>query len=349
MRTDLFMAALTAALLAAGAARAVDIDAGRHERQLPTAAELTPQQEMFWKYSARCALRPDQELEAPVGPDGRHPKFKGLLGLAPEWRDGKCDATCQEKVSSCLAALTNQTAKHVQLSLTSEAMSMPEEMRPSPNDMEYPFQEGAFFGNVFEGNAYVCRGRDADKGAQSKRFCALVPGLCTGIAVFHDAGSCEDSCEFACRALPDGSHRCAAVACNDPTGRTWKSPVTVFLHDRIEAGNADTITGAVSRAEALEALQDGGQALYRHVDFGAAGSMHRFVATVTAAKTGGKLEVWLADGTAPIAVLPLSATGGAPRQLSVPLHAPAASGHHDVLLKFRRPAPGVRVADLALR
>ena len=43
-------------------------------------------------------------------------------------------------------------------------------MSANENDPAYPFQEGAFFGNVFSDEAYVCRGGDAGKGEQQKRL-----------------------------------------------------------------------------------------------------------------------------------------------------------------------------------
>jgi hypothetical protein len=76
-------------------------------------------QAMLLKYAARCALRADQSLDAPPDASGHVDKLPGLMGLAPEWRDGTCDQSCQEKVSSCLIALINRTGKHVQLSLLS--------------------------------------------------------------------------------------------------------------------------------------------------------------------------------------------------------------------------------------
>jgi hypothetical protein len=62
-------------------------------------------------------------------------------------------------------------------------------MSANDNDLAYPFQEGAFFGNAFSGDAHVCRGRDAEKGEQLKRLCALTPGIRSGLTNFSGAGS----------------------------------------------------------------------------------------------------------------------------------------------------------------
>ena len=336
----------TAAVLAGAAvAKAGTVD--RAAPDSPTDRGLTPQQAMLWKYVARCALRADQELEAPAGSNGDKLKFKGALGLAPEWQEGKCDGACQEKVSACLAALTNQTGDHVQLSMLSAAPSLAA-MSASESDLPYPFQEGAFFGNVFSGEAYVCRGHDADKGAQLKRFCALTPGVCSGLTNFFDAGSCAQSCQMSCTKLSDGTSRCAAVSCRDPQGRLWSHPITTYLRNRIEAGNADTIIGAVSRDSGLESLRDGGQAIYRHVDFGRVpGTVRTVVASVSAPASGGRIEVWM-EGRR-LGVLAVRSTGGVPADLVAPLDARRLSGQHDVLLKFAGLRGDVRVADIGLR
>jgi hypothetical protein len=318
-------------------------NAGSHE------PALTPQQAMLWKYTARCALRADQELESPPGPDGATFKFKGALGLAPQWREGKCDGACQEKVSSCLAALTNQTGDHVNLSLLSAAPSLKDALSANDNDLAYPYQEGAFFGNVFAGEAYACRGRDADKGAQLKRFCALAPALCSGIATFADAGSCADSCQLSCTTLSDGTERCAAVSCRDPRGRVWAHPITTYLRNRIEAGNADQVAGAVSRDSALEHMQDRGAALYRHVDFGQAGKPARtFVANVLVPSGGGRIEVWLA-GSRRLGVLPVRGSGGVYKDLETPIDTAGLQGQHDIVLRFQGLRPGTRLREISLR
>jgi hypothetical protein len=350
MKTTSNLAALMFGIVAASAgttiAKAGTVDHAAPDG--PTDLRLTPQQAMLWKYTARCALRADQELEAPVGSTGDKMRFKGLLGLAPEWREGKCDGTCQEKVSSCLAALTNQTGDHVQVSMLSAAPSLAG-MSANDNDLAYPFQEGAFFGNVFSGEAYVCRGRDAEKGEQLKRFCALAPGLCSGLANFSGAGLCEQSCQMSCSRLSDGTSRCAAVSCRDPKGRLWTHPITTYLRNRIEAGNADAVTGAVTRDSGLERMQDGAQATYRHVDFGRLpGKVATVVANVTAVSDGGRVEVWL-DGQRRLGVLSVQATGGVARDVIAPLDARDLSGPHDVVLRFIGLRADVRLADIGLR
>jgi hypothetical protein len=350
MKTTSRSAALTLGL-AATLAGAASAKAGTVDQAAPDGPKnlgLTPQQAMLWKYTARCALRDDQELETPAGSNGDKLKFKGALGLAPEWREGKCDGACQEKVSSCLAALTNQTGNHVQVSMMSADPSLAK-MSANDNDLLYPFQEGAFFGNVFAGEAYVCHGRDAEKGKQLKRFCALAPGLCTGIANFYDAGSCEQSCQMSCAKLSDGTSRCAAVSCRDPKGHVWNHPITTYMRNRIEAGNADTITGALSRDSGLDRMQDGGQATYRQVDFGRSpGTIHTVIANVSANEGGGRIEVWV-DGTRQLGVLPVRGTGGVAQDLAAPLAARGLSGPHDVVLKFAGLHADVRVIDIGLR
>jgi len=317
-----------------------------HTSQEPA---LTPQQAILWKYTARCALRPDQELETPPGADGKTLLFKGALGLAPEWRDGKCDGTCQEKVSSCLAALTNQTGDQVNISLISAAPSLVHSLSVSENDLAYPFQEGAFFGNVYAGEAFVCRGRDAAKGAQLKRFCALTPALCSGIATFADAGTCTDRCQMSCMTLSDRSRRCAAVSCRDPKGRIWNHPITAYLRNRIEAGNADAIVGAISRDSELEEIQEGAEAVYRHVDFGSSQRGPRLiVAKISVPTGGGQIEVWLAGGKR-LGVLSVAGTGGAARDLEAPLTAAGVSGQKDLVLRFKGLHAGVRLTDISLR
>jgi hypothetical protein len=328
------------------AALAVAIPEAEAAGAPPASVELTEQQALLWKYTARCALREDQALEQEVGPSRRKVRFKGGLGLAPEWQNGGCDAACQQKVSACLAALTNQTGLHVSVSLMSRAPSL-SVMAPSDSDIGYPFQEGAFFGNVFAGVAYVCRGRDANKGIQVKRYCAIAPDACSGIAVFADAGSCEQSCKMSCSTLSDGTRRCVAISCRDPGGRVWAHPITTYLRDRIEAGNADSIAGAVVRNSGLENFDRAAEATYRAVDFGATpGNARALVARLVAPAGGGWIEVWL-DGQK-VGASPIPATGNTARDVTIPVNVNTAPGAHDVVLKFEHVHRKLRVTNIGV-
>ncbi len=308
---------------------------------LPTAQSTQPAQQrtelqaMLLKYAARCALRPDQSLDGPPDASGHVDKFPGALGLAPEWRDGTCDQSCQEKVSSCLIALINRTGKHVQLSLLSTAPSLSNKLLPNDDDLGFPHQEGAFFGNVFSGEAYACRGRDVEKAAQVKRFCALEPRSCTGLAEFADAGRCEDVCEMRCERLSDGSERCAATSCKDPQGRRWSAPITTYLRNRIEAGNADELDGTrAAKDEAFEPLAKLGAARFERVDFGrAGGGVRTFTAHLFARRAGARIEVWLEDGKR-LGVLDVKSTGNAEEDQTVAIDARGVSGTHSVVLKL---------------
>lgn len=323
---------------------------------LPTAqsTELAQQrtalQAMLLKYAARCALRPDQSLDAPPDAKGHVDKLPGALGLAPEWRDGTCDQACQEKVSSCLIALINRTGKHVQLSLLSTAPSLSNKLLPNDADLGFPHQEGAFFGNVFSGEAYACRGRDVQKAAQVKRFCALEPASCTGLAEFADAGPCEDACEMRCTRLSDGSERCAATSCKDPQGRRWSAPITTYLRNRIEAGNADELDGTrAAKDEAFEPRAKLGVARFERVDFGrAGGDVRTFTARLAAHHAGARIEVWLEDGKR-LGVLDVKSTGNAEQDQSVAIDARGVSGTHGVVLKLFEATKIGRISTIEFR
>jgi hypothetical protein len=340
-RASRIAAALVGAAVAGGAARADTV--------APAAAGAAspPAGDMLAKYVARCALRADQTLERATS-EGEQRAHQGELGLAPEWLDGTCDDACQEKVSACLLALTNRTGKHVGVGLLSSAPSLAA-LRPSASDADFPFQEGTFFGNVFHGQGFACRGDEARKGPQLKRFCALDPGSCNGVMPLADAGSCQERCEMACTRLPDGSERCAAVSCRDPSGRVWSNPITTYLRDRIEAENADELGLARAVDPGLGEIGDGAQAIYRAVDFGdAPGGVRRFVATVASPGAGGRIEVWL-DGTRRLGALRVRGTRGSPRDLDTALDARGVTGTHDLWLRFAGLDPRARLISFGLR
>lgn len=265
------------------------LDNGLATEHGSTGGALDPTTAMMWKYVAACALRPDQSLSNPKDPkDG---PFPGRLGLAPEWLESTCDEACRQKVSACLLALTNRTGKHVQVSLLSASAKMSVALRPSESDRAFPFQEGAFFGDVFRKQGYVCHGREDRKGPQVKRFCAAEPASCSGIFMFTDAGRCQDACTLTCSRLPDGTERCPAAQCRSPDGKTWDFPLTLYLRNAIEAGNADQLTGATSDDQQALVLSAPATAVYQKVDFGPAAAAHHTLIITGTTKTPLPIEV----------------------------------------------------------
>jgi hypothetical protein len=289
---------------------------------------------MLLKYTARCALAEGQFLELDAGLNGSGDlHFPGAIGLAPEWRDGICDAGCQERVSACLIALTNRTGMHVELSLLAAGESFGDRLRPGPEDLDYPHQEGAFFGNVFSGQAFTCRGHAAGKALQVKRFCAVAPETCSGVAEYRDAGLCQDVCQQECRQLSDGSQRCAATTCRDPEGHDWRYPITTYLRNRIEAGNADVVIGAARRDDELDSLDRGDSARFALVDFGHRGrSVSELALRIAGRGRGGRIEAWL-DGKRRLGVLDVRDTAGIVEEQVAPLAVERITGRHALVLK----------------
>lgn len=326
-------AALVGPALVLPAARAGAVENGLPAEHGAPGGALDPTKAMMWKYVAACALRPDQSLSNPKDPkDG---PFPGRLGLAPEWLESTCDEACRQKVSACLLALTNRTGKHVQLSLLSASPKMSTLLRPSEADRAYPFQEGAFFGDVFRQQGYVCRGRDDRKGPQVKRFCAAEPASCSGLFTFTDAGRCQDACTLTCGRLADSSERCAAARCRSPDGKTWDFPLTLYLRSAIEAGNADQLTGATADEHQALVLSAPATATYQRIDFGATAVPHRTLIVTGTTKAALSIEVTsdgkrLGAGTLqpkkPEATLTLDTaglTGPRPLELHLKTKAPA--------------------------
>lgn len=84
--------------------------------------------------------------------------FYGKIGLAPEWKYGSCGTACQEWVSACLLARTNEYGLTVNIDMRADDPAI----GTAPGNWSFTEQEGAFFGNLFRSPpvAYSCRGPD---------------------------------------------------------------------------------------------------------------------------------------------------------------------------------------------
>lgn len=306
------------------------------------AAVLVPE---VVKYAVHCAL--PQGTSFTFTSAGKTVTYPGRVGLAPEWAEGLCDVACQEKMSSCLAAHFNRTGKHVNLNLVSAAPSMEKTIGADGDDLTYPAQEGAFFGNFWSDEVFACQGREVTAAAQVKRFCAADPQSCN--TQLKDAGSCLQACDFSCGPGTSGRKVCSAVSCRDPSGRVWHNPITVFVRNKIEAGNADRTQGASQDGEDLVKLSAGAEATYSQVDFGGRDRPKKeFVALVKDTTPGTGLELWV-DGKTRVATLKTPVVKGNGREIAVSLRAAKLQGRHDVTLKVTGAGQVGRLSHIEVR
>jgi len=181
-------------------------------------------------YLIRCAL-PSTQTVGFVDYKGVVLRMKGELGLAPSFYTGQCDKNCQEDISACLMAFTNASGVHVPL-----VMSSTKDGLGGGTNSSYPWQEGAFFGNLFQSPpaAYFCKGAGQQNIAtmwyawDASDFSAR---MCVG-------GKSNKSCPYAntgdCTGMPWSPHACTAasdgtmVSCKGGS-TTWTRPITTYL------------------------------------------------------------------------------------------------------------------------
>ena len=141
------------------------------------------------KYLVHCALPAGRSISK-VDQAGISYAFAGGLGIAPEWELGACEAQCQERVSACLMAHVNTSGRHVRLWIVGESPAL-----GWGYNLNYPFQEGAFFGNLFVSPpaAHYCNGRGFNYGTVPGRIGAAKAGS-PYRNPFADPGQCQSSC-----------------------------------------------------------------------------------------------------------------------------------------------------------
>ncbi|MEY4512834.1 MAG: hypothetical protein RLZZ450_4956 [Pseudomonadota bacterium] len=197
-------------------------------------------------YLIRCALPASDSLRIKDFTGGLV-VLSGELGLAPSWKDGECDGTCQERISACLMAFTNGDGEHVNIE-----MAAPFVLGTSHS---YRYQEASFYGNIFVDppQAFYCVGKDfAENGL---KITLLEERSCTGYnerdgkCPYKRVGYCESAFSLS---LSDntlrGDKKCTyavgsdtAKSCKDSSGnvlsllssgKTWANPITTFRQSK---------------------------------------------------------------------------------------------------------------------
>ena len=171
----------------------------------PTALVESESGRTLLSYIARCAL-PSGYVASVTAASGQAYGFQGLLGLAPEWRNG---AIAQEKgrwVSACLLAHANLYGKHVNIELVGAHPALAS--RPA----NLTAQEAAFYGDLFAGRhqvttMFACIGSARDGLSEAP------PRVCgrTESCGFTITGFCgEPSDTPVCSGGPDAYTSCEA-------------------------------------------------------------------------------------------------------------------------------------------
>jgi len=239
----------------------------------------------------------------------------------------------------------NRDGKHVSIELVSAAPSL-STVGATGDDVSYPNQEGSVFGNVFPSppQMFTCAGAQGDRAMQVKRFC--IDG--TGCDLFTKTAPCASACAQTCTTGPGGKQVCSATSCKSPNGTTWNSPLTIFLRNRIEAGNFDATGGStfgngvtmyplVGGTLGIANIDDQDWVQLNDVQFGAAGSVKAFVAYISTTNAGNHIQLRLDSATGPIiANIATTSTGSLATEAAeaAAVSSAGVSGLHKVFVTF---------------
>ena len=158
--------------------------------------------------------------------------FQGALGVAPEIEFGICDVDCQEKMSAALLAHVNNSGLHVGLWLVG-----PDNGIGWGSSPDFPFQEAAYFGNLFAGNmpGNYCSGKNMGAGDSKGRLGSPFGNnnaIMNAPYLWTWDNSSSQNVPQSCVAA--GQTRCTVQnegfsSCWDPgTNRAWNHVVTVY-------------------------------------------------------------------------------------------------------------------------
>ncbi len=127
-------------------------------------------------YVVRCAMPANQTLTYTDPTTGQAYTWTGSLGLTPGWAGGALPTEQEQQIiTACLAAHVNRHGQHVLFSLRGRNAVNVEIPTGITELLEFPRQEGCFFGNLFKGEgAYAGDDRRLlDVRESTTRACSL--------------------------------------------------------------------------------------------------------------------------------------------------------------------------------
>jgi len=154
--------------------------------------------EAVMAYVVRCAMTKSQSLAYYNPVTGQRYRWKGHLGLAPDWSAGQVPGVPEQQVvSACLAAHVNKFGLHVPLSVLGKSAQGKPVPYTADELAQFSVREACFFGNLFSGGGiYAANDRPLLSASEStSRACGLASQTQnTGCAPLAHVGFCSDFC-----------------------------------------------------------------------------------------------------------------------------------------------------------
>jgi hypothetical protein len=154
------------------------------------------------RYLVKCAVASGQSRTWTNPATGVSYTWPGDLGLAPGWSGGTPATLVEQQViTACLAAHVNRYGTSVPICLNGRGADNAVIPHGPTELTDYPQDEGAFFGNLFNGEGvFVCQKHAPFTAAQSSvRACAFdtsVKGTSTQCAPMVNTGDCSAFCSW---------------------------------------------------------------------------------------------------------------------------------------------------------
>jgi GLTT repeat (6 copies) len=187
--------------------------------------------DMVMRYVTKCALPATSSLTFTDPTTAVVYTWPGLLGLAPTWASGQPIPVAEQQIlTACLAAHANKYGVQIGISvlgLDSTGKVIPQAQGELTT---YPFDEAAFFGNLFTGEGiFACADTILNSAQSSARGCALNasiqdPTFCPQLTYL---GACGSRCKKATRTQAYWDS-CTATPNGQTTAVTYR-PLTTHI------------------------------------------------------------------------------------------------------------------------
>jgi hypothetical protein len=149
-------------------------------------------------YLVGCAMPSNKSLTYRDGVTGETYTWNGVLGVAPDWSNGRpATVVEQQLVSACLAAHVNKYEVHIPLSVLGQTARGKRIPYTASELSTYSYREACFFGNLFTSEGiYVGNDRGHLSPRQSSaRACSLSDNSrSANCAPLMNVGSCNSYC-----------------------------------------------------------------------------------------------------------------------------------------------------------